>query len=103
MQNQADNDVGTIDYTVTQLPPSEPSTGSGVIARITFRAIKPSVSSVQFEQYLLANTIGGNIEALPEDGQIKIQSRSWWIVYAVVGATLVLALGSIGYVVTKRK
>jgi hypothetical protein len=103
VQNRADNDTGVIDYAVTQLPPSEPGEGSGVIARITFRAIKPSVSSIQFEQFLLADTIGGNIDALPQDGQIKVQSRSSWMLYAAAGATLTLVLGSIGFFVIKRK
>jgi hypothetical protein len=103
VQNQVNNDTGTIDYAVTQLPPSEPGTGSGVIARITFQALKPSVSVVRFEQFLLADTIGGNIDALPEDGQIQVQSRSRWAIYAAAAAALALALGSIGYLTIRRK
>ena len=101
VQNEANNETGTIDYAVTQLPPSEPGEGSGVIARITFQAIKPSVSSLQFEQYLLADTIGGNIDAHPQDGQITIQSRSAWMIYAALGAILTLLVGGIGYLVTR--
>jgi len=101
--NSADNDAGTIDYVVTQLPPSKPGQGSGIVAHVTFKGIKPSISSVHFEQFLLADTIGGNIDALPQDGQIKIQSRSSWMIYAAIGAALIVALGSIGYLITKKK
>lgn len=101
VQNEANNDAGTIDYAVTQLPPSKPGEGNGVIARITLQAIKPSVSSLQFEQFLLADTVGGNIDALPQDGQITVQSRSVWMLYATIGAALTCALGGIGYLVTR--
>jgi len=103
VQNEVDNGAGTIDYAVTQLPPSNPGEGSGVVARVTFRAKKPSVSLVRFERFLLADTIGGNIDARPQDGQIKVQSRSLWMFYATAGATLALAVGGIGYLVIRRK
>jgi hypothetical protein len=101
VQNEADNDTGKIDYAVTQLPPSKPGEGSGTIARITFQAIKPSVSSLQFEQFLLADTIGGNIDALPQDGQITVQSHSAWLLYAMIGATMACVIGGIGYLVKR--
>ena len=101
VQNEADNSQGTIDYAVTQLPPSKPGEGSGVVARITFQAIKPSISSLRFEQFLLADTIGGNIEALPQDGQIRVQNRSAWILYAVIGLALLSIVGGAGYLVTR--
>jgi hypothetical protein len=101
--NEVDNGAGTIDYAVTQLPPSDPGEGSGVVARVTFRAKRPSVSSVGFEQFLLADTIGGNIDARSQDGQIKVQSRSQWMFYAAAGATLALAVGGIGYLAIRRK
>lgn len=101
VQNVADNGTGTIDYAVTQLPPSKPGEGSGVIARITFKAQKPSVSFVRFEQFLLADTIGGNIDARPQDGQIKVQNGSLWVLYAAIGAALILSLGGIGYLATR--
>ena len=101
VQNEANNDTGTIDYAVTQLPPSKPSGGSGVIARITFQGIKSSVSSLQFEQFLLADTIGGKIDALSQEGQITVQSHSAWMLYATFGVTLTCAIGGIGYLVRR--
>jgi hypothetical protein len=101
VHNEANNDIGTIDYVITQLPPSQPGEGSGMVARITFEGIKPSVSSLQFERFLLADTIGGNIDALAQDGQITVQSRSVWMLYATLGATLALAIGGIGYLVAR--
>jgi hypothetical protein len=101
--NEADNDTGTINYAVTQVPPSKPGNGSGVVAHITFRAVKPSVTAVRFEQFLLADTNGGTIDALPQDGQIEVQSRSSWMLYAVIGAALIVVAGSIGYLIIKKK
>lgn len=101
VQNEANNQQGTIDYAVTQLPPSAPGEGSGIVARITFEAVKPSVSSLQFEQFLLADTIGGNIDALPQDGQIRVQNRSSWLLYAAIGLTLLSTIGGVAYLVTR--
>jgi hypothetical protein len=101
VQNRADNQLGTIDYAVTQLPPSQPGEGSGVVARVTLRAIKPSVSLIRFEHFLLADTIGGNIDAHPQDGQVRVRNRSAWMLYAAIGLAMVSAAGGAGYLVTR--
>ncbi len=41
IKKEADNDVGTVWYAATQLSPSPPVSGSGPLARITFRALAP--------------------------------------------------------------
>jgi hypothetical protein len=102
VQNLADNEAGTIDYALTQLPPSKPSSGDGVIARITFRAKKAAVSQIQFDQFLLANTQGAGIEAVPQHGQILVAGSSTWMLVAIAGVALLLVLGgSIGFAITK--
>ena len=103
VQNQADNTTGALDYAVTQLPPSLPGKGSGVIARVLVRAIKPASSQIQFEQFLLADTTGSNIEAVSRDGQIRVQSRSLWMYFTIAGAVLILAVGGLGFLFTRRK
>jgi hypothetical protein len=102
VQNQADNDAGTIDYTVVQLPPSEPGKGSGVAALVTFRAKQPTVSQVEFERFLLADTTGGSIGAVHRDGQVRVRRAIPWIPIAAAGIVLVLSLGAAGYAVRKR-
>ena len=104
VQNLADNEAGTIDYALTQLPPSKPSSGDGVIARITFRAKKAAVSQIQFDQFLLANTQGAGVEAVPQHGQILVAGSPAWMLMAIAGVALLLVLGgSIGFAITKGK
>jgi len=103
VQNMADNQAGTIDYALTSLPPSKPSSGDGVIAHITFRAKKAAVSQLILEQALLADTAGGSIEATSQHGQIKVTSGSV-LLLAIGGglAALLVIGGGIGYVVTRK-
>jgi hypothetical protein len=102
--NSADNQAGTIVYALTQMPPSEPGNGDGVIARITFQGKTASVSQIQFDQYLLANTQGGSIEAVPQHGQIQVVGSSVWALVAAAGAAVLLIVGgSIKFAVSKRK
>jgi hypothetical protein len=102
LQNEANNAVGTIDYAATQLPPTKPGQGSGVIAQITFRGIEPSTSFLQFERFLLADTAGGTLDAQTVEGRIVVVRRSRWMLYTAVGAALALTLGGIGYLALKR-
>lgn len=104
VQNTADNQAGTIDYVLTQLPPSKPSSGEGIVARVTFRAKKAAVSQVQFEQYLLADTQGSSIDATPQHGQVRVTGGSGWILAVGAGiAALLVVGGGIGFVLTKGK
>ena len=104
VQNAADNQNGTIDYALTQLPPSEPGEGDGVVARVTFRAKKAAVSQIQFDQFLLADTKGGSIEAVPQHGQIRVMGSSTWMFVAIAGVAVALLVGgSLGFVITKGK
>ena len=101
--NAVDNQKGTIDYAVTQLPPNQPGTGSGVIASLTVRAKKATSTEIQIEQLLLANTDGKGIEATSVHGHIKIVNTLSWIPF-VVGGALLLGLGaSLGLFAIKRK
>jgi hypothetical protein len=102
-QNEVDNETGTIDYVATQLPPSKPGTGSGVVARVSLLAIKPSTSYLEFEHFLLADTIGGNIDALSQGGQIQVTGHLSWVLYASVGATLASVLGCIGCIAIRKR
>jgi len=72
--NAADNVSGTIRLALTQLNPTEPVTGSGVLAHITFKPVGPTgVSSIHFTQVELASRTGNPIPATTQDGTIAIQ------------------------------
>jgi hypothetical protein len=103
VQNAADNQVGTVDYALTQLKPSEPRSGDGLLARVTFRGKRAASSQILLEQFVLADIEGTAIEALPQHAQVRVMNRSTWVLIAAAGAVvLLLAGGGIGFVV-KRK
>ncbi len=103
VQNAADNQAGTVDYALTQLKPSEPRSGDGLLARVTFRGKSAASSQILLEQFVLADIEGTAIEALPQHAQVRVMNRSTWVLIAAAGAVvLLLAGGGIGFVV-KRK
>ena len=53
-RNVADNDEGTIWYAATQMNPAEAVSGSGPLARITFRALRPGAFTLPITYYKLA-------------------------------------------------
>jgi hypothetical protein len=72
--NSADNVSGTARLALTQLNPTLPVTGSGVLARITFKPVGPAgVSPIHFAQVELANRNGITIPATTQDGTLNIQ------------------------------
>jgi hypothetical protein len=104
VQNTANNQTGIVDYAATQLPPNKPASGTGVIARITFQAKKAATSQIQFGQFLLADTKGSNIQAIPQHGQVRVLSNTGWLVFVAVGLTLLLGIGGgVGLSLIKRK
>ena len=72
IKNEADNGAGTIWYAVTQLNPTEPVSGSGVAASVTFKGLAGGTSSVAFTDQTIANRNGERITATTQDGQIVV-------------------------------
>jgi hypothetical protein len=103
VQNVADNQLGTIDYASTQLPPNKPGEGDGVIARITLKALKPGTSQLQFDRFLLADTGGGGIAANSRNGQITVVSSQTWIWVVIAGFVLLVFAAGVGFAFTRRK
>ncbi len=60
--NAVDNLGGTVDYAVTQMPPTKAASGSGELLRFAVRAETPGVTTLQVESVILASTKG---EAIP--------------------------------------
>jgi hypothetical protein len=72
VKNQADNDLGTIWYTVTQLSPRDPVSGSGIIVVIHFRAKALGTSPLVIEYAVLAGRGGMLIESEASEGQVAV-------------------------------
>ena len=104
VQNAADNQEGTIDYALTQLPPRDPANGDGVLARVTFRGKMVAVSEIGFEKYMLANNQGGSIGAIAQNGQVRVMSGLSWLYIAAAGvAVLLIVGGGVGFVIRRGK
>ena len=101
--NQVDNDAGTIDYAVTQLSPREPREGSGVVAHIKVRAKQASTTQVEIVDFILTDTSAGTIDAVGENGQIKIRPNVPWLLLGVGVVIVLLIVGGAGYAITVER
>jgi hypothetical protein len=73
--NTANIVSGTARLALTQLNPTLPITGSGVLARITFKPVGPAgVSPIHFTQVQLASRNGIAIPATTQDGTLNIRA-----------------------------
>ena len=75
-QNQCDNAAGTIDVAYTQTAPSPAASGSGVVARIVFRAKGPGDAIVLFTSVILADDKAQPIPATVQGATLTIRSSS---------------------------
>jgi hypothetical protein len=69
--NLVDNSAGQVRFVQALLYPAAPANGSGVLARITFRAVAPG-NSLLLLQVALANQSAGAIPASVSGGQILV-------------------------------
>jgi hypothetical protein len=76
VQNQADNDKGTIDYAVTQMAPREAVDGSGILATVTVKGKDKGPTSLTFVEAMLANPDGQEIPSQTVDGQVEIAATA---------------------------
>ena len=90
-QNAADNSAGTVAYAVSLLSPSPAATGSGVVARIRFKALAAGTSSITISHLaivasdnccLIPTTTDGSVTVIGAatggtvTGRVLIQGRS---------------------------
>jgi hypothetical protein len=117
LRNEVDNDLGQISYAATQLPPSQPGQGEGIVAQIAlkalalkalalkalvFKALEPATTSLRFERFLLTDTEGQTLNARAKGGRIVVARSSTWVLYFSLGAAL--ALGCVlALAITKRR
>jgi hypothetical protein len=73
VRNVADNAAGTVWFALTQLNPSEPVTGSGVVFTVTFRGKQVGASTPLTITYQkLAQLTGDILAASVEDGELRV-------------------------------
>jgi LysM repeat protein len=76
VQNMADNLGGRLDYAVVQLSPRPPASGSGVVATIHFRGMRPGTSAIHFTHAKLASPDGFAIPVTWQDGIIVVNGAN---------------------------
>jgi hypothetical protein len=72
----ADNAAGTIWYAVTQTNPTEPRSGSGSLARVSFQALQAGVITVPFTYEKLVRSDGSRISAVTQSCSITFAPAS---------------------------
>ncbi len=101
VQNRADASKGTVDYAIACMPLDKAVSGSGVLARITFRGLAKGESTVTISSVLLADRDGGTIVAETGSARVMVSSSvtsslmAWvWIGPAVVIVAVVIFMAS---------
>ena len=71
-QHTIDQAAGKIDFAIAQMPPNEPVSGSGVLAKITFKGKAAGTSPINFITVFLANQGGDEITVAAQNGNITV-------------------------------
>ncbi len=83
---------GTVDYAIACIPPDKGSSGSGVLAHVTFRALAKGESLVPVSGVLLADVEGQPIAVETESSVVVIgrpgPSSTVWILIGFVAAAV---------------
>lgn len=67
--------AGVARYAVTQVNPSAPVSGSGPVAAVTFKRLKPGVAALTILTHDLSDRDGIVIPSAAQDGRIELASR----------------------------
>jgi LysM repeat protein len=70
--NNADNSTGIIRYALTQLAPTPPVSGEGLLFRVTFQGVAQGVSDLIFSTVQLANSDFQEIPTTSETGRVIV-------------------------------
>ncbi|MBE7551863.1 MAG: LysM peptidoglycan-binding domain-containing protein [Anaerolineales bacterium] len=70
--NVVSNTVGLLQYAVVQIPPTQPVSGSGLLARITFQTLAAGTSDLIFTRADLATGDAQPIAVTRQSGQIVV-------------------------------
>lgn len=76
LQNEFDNEAGTIDYAVSLLNPAPPAEGSGVLLRVTFQGKGEGATQIEFVDSLFGTQTGEELIPTTENVQVAIAPDS---------------------------
>jgi hypothetical protein len=93
-QNATDPPVSTIDYAIVCMPLDKAVGGSGVLARITFRALAEGETNIRISGALLSDTESQPIAAETTSSTVVIRPGSFPAVWILIGLVAVaVAMG----------
>jgi len=72
VRNVADNRAGTLWYALTQVNPTLPATGTGVLFSVRLRGKAAGRSELKIDFVEMANRRGGLLAVQPQDGTIRV-------------------------------
>jgi hypothetical protein len=72
-QNLVTAEQGRINFSVVQLPPSQPVSGSGILATVTFKAKAAGSSPLTFDLVNLADAAGTPIDHAVQNSQVFVK------------------------------
>ncbi len=73
LQNQFDNDAGTIDYALALLHPAPPAAGDGLLATVTFRAKANGVTTIDVTEALFGSQSGDEFAVTAEGAELTVE------------------------------
>jgi len=71
-RNTADNSTGIVGYALTQLPPTAPVNGEGLVFSVTFQGVTDGTANLTFENVQLATGNAQPIPTIPVGGSIVV-------------------------------
>jgi hypothetical protein len=72
VRNAADNRVGTLQYVTTQLNPTLPANGSGIVFSTQFRGKAPGETALTIDSVQMADRLGRALEVSATGGKIRV-------------------------------
>lgn len=72
VRNTVDNGAGTLQYVVTQVNPTQPATGSGVVLTLNVRGKTSGQSELKFDSVQMADRRGQSLAVQPQNGVIRV-------------------------------
>ncbi len=64
--------AGIVRYAVTQISPAAPVSGSGAVAAVTFKRLKPGVATLAVSTHELSDRNGVTIPSAVQDGRVEL-------------------------------
>lgn len=74
VRNDVDNAAGIIRYTVTQVAPTPPASGSGILVLINLQGVTPGTATLSFKTAMLASGSAQEIPAITRSGQVVVSA-----------------------------